>query len=123
MDLTNTGDLPVITDAASNIDLQSKWGTFWSTLSTALGALSGVMTMLTIFGFVIIVVSLLKFLYEKRKSQGAGGVAGQQAKPIYWALALGGVLIAPEVLIPIFLAVFDLLINLFINLGNSAGVW
>ncbi|KAB1646173.1 hypothetical protein F8O06_05255 [Pseudoclavibacter sp. CFCC 14310] len=123
MDIIGYGDLPIVTDAASNINLQSKWGTFWGSVSSALSGVSGVMTMITIVGFIMIVLSLGKFLYEKRKSQGAGGIAGQQAKPIWWALALGGLLIAPEVLVPIFLGVFDILINLVINLGNSAGIW
>lgn len=116
-------DLPVITEAASNVNLRGSWTTFWTTISGALQGVSGVFTMLTIAGFAIIIISLFKFLYDKRKSQGAGGIAGQQAKPIWWALALGGLLIAPDVLVPLFLGIFDIVINLVINIGTNAGVW
>jgi hypothetical protein len=88
----------------TDIDLVGAWSTFWSTVS---GAISGpVKTTLVVVGIGLILFTVVKFLWDKRR--GNGGRHG----PIWWTLIFGAVLISPDVLLPLILGILQWVINL-----------
>lgn len=96
-----------------SIDLVSAWNTFWNTVG---GVISGpVQTTITVIGIGLILFTVVKYLWDKRR--GTGG----KTSPIWWTLVFGGVLIAPQVLIPLLLSVLQWVINLVIKV--VAPVW
>jgi hypothetical protein len=100
--LANTGE----------IDLSGGWTTVWNAIS---GPLATFTTFLTAVGVIIIVMAVLKFLWDKRRGSGGGG-GGQGASSIGWAIALGAVLAGPNLILPLVLEVVDIFANAAINL-------
>ena len=87
----------------NTLNLVASWNTFWGTVSGAIS--TPVQTMLTVVGIGLIVFTVVKFLWDKRR----GGSA--KSSPVWWTLIFGGVLIAPGFLIPIVLSVLQVAIN------------
>ncbi|WP_159604617.1 hypothetical protein [Agromyces humi] len=94
----------MIIHTAAQVDLVDAWSVFWSTVSSAFdGPLK---VLLIVVGIGLIAFSLLKFVWDKRR----GGSARQS--PIWWTLGLGGLLIAPDILIPLALGILSWVINI-----------
>jgi hypothetical protein len=88
----------------NEIDLVGSWNIFWQAIS---GAISGpVKTTMIIVGVGLILFTIVKYLWDKRRGSG-----GRQS-PIWWTLIFGGVLIAPDVLLPLVLSILQWAINL-----------
>lgn len=97
------------------IDLVSAWSTFWSKIGASYTG-TPIETVVTIIGIALIALTLLKFGWDKRRGGGA------KQSPIWWTLALGGLLISPNVLIPAILRALQWVINLALGLlGNVTG--
>lgn len=88
-------------------DLSATWTDFWGRVS---GELGGVTQLLAFVGLVLIVGSIIKYFWDRRRG---GANAGQ----LLWAFGAGAILAAPDFLIPLFLNVVDLLINAFGSAG------
>jgi hypothetical protein len=103
----------MLVHATKSVDLVGSWTKFWDVVS---GAITGpVQTTITVIGVGLILFSIVKFLWDKRRGQGG------KASPIWWTLIFGGVLIAPEVLLPLLLSILQWAINL--GLKVIAPVW
>lgn len=86
----------------NSIALADSWGKIWGAIS---GSFGGLATMLAIIGLFIILGSVGKWLWDKRK--GGGGGMGKMAIP----LLIGVILAGPGVIIPIFLRLLDFVVN------------
>lgn len=88
----------------NSVDFAAAWTTFWGAINR--GEFSKLMTIITVIGVVVFVFALLGFAWQKRK--GGGG----NTKGLWWALAIGAVASAPNVIIPILLTIVDLVVNI-----------
>lgn len=94
------------------VDLSSGWTSVWDGLKGD-GAFAGVMNLLTAVGAVIVVMAIAKLLWEKRRGGGGGGggMGGGKTDGIMWALALGAILAAPNLILPVMLTILDTIAN------------
>lgn len=98
----------------NQVNLVGAWNTFWGTVG---GVITGpVQTTITVIGIGLILFTIVKYLWDKRRGTGGG-----KTSPIWWTLAFGGVLIAPEVLIPLILGILQWVINLVLKVVQP--VW
>ncbi|KQO98842.1 hypothetical protein [Leifsonia sp. Leaf264] len=97
---------------SSTLDLKGAWSTFWQKVSGSYEG-SAVETTVTIVGVALIAWSILKFFWDKRRGGGA------RQSPIWWTLALGGLMIGPNFLIPAILTALQLVINAAVKLLQS----
>lgn len=108
--LVHTGDI-------GKVDLTGAWGKFQSTvLDKLIAPGSPISTTLTIIGVAVILGAVLKYFWDKRRGGGARGHG-----PIWWTLGIGGILVAPTVLLPLFFMVLDKIINIVIGVVNGSG--
>ncbi|MFE6966706.1 hypothetical protein ACFVAJ_16480 [Agromyces sp. NPDC057679] len=98
----------MIIHTAAQVDLTGAWSTFWSTVSSAFSG--PLKVVLIVVGVGLIAFSILKFIWDKRRGGGA------RQSPIWWTLAIGGLLIAPDVLIPVVLSILEWVINLALKI-------
>lgn len=96
---------------ADEVDLSGAWSQFWD----ALPGDSGIWNILTIVGVAMVVFSLLSYLWAHRRGTGWGN----GAQIIVGMLIIGGVLMAPSLLIPLFLNILDFLINFFVGVFQA----
>lgn len=90
------------------VDLAGGWNNVWGVIKGALGGFAG---LLTAVGVIVVVAALVKWLWDKRRGGGGGGSAA-----VGWAIAVGSVLAAPGLIIPLILGIFDVVANAVINL-------
>ena len=91
------------------IDLESGFQTFWSAIPNS----AGVATVLTAIGVLIILFTVVPWIWQRRK----GGFQGMQGFP-WMGVVFAAVLAGPQVVIPLLLRVLSLLTNLLIQLAN-----
>jgi hypothetical protein len=87
-----------------SVDLVGSWTTFWGTISSAITG--PVKTTIIVIGIGLILYTVVKYVWDKRR--GGGGKTG----PVWWTLIFGGILIAPDALLPLFLSILQWAINL-----------
>jgi len=98
----------------ASVNLSTNWSSINSSLTSALGG-SQLSSMLAIVGTVLVVFAVAKWLWDRRRNQGGNHQA------LLYTLVFGGVLAAPDVIIPMLLSILDVVINLGINLVNHGG--
>lgn len=76
----------------------------WDKLWASLGSFGSLTTFLSIFGVVIVIAAIVKYVFDKRR--GGGNPSG-----LLWGLVAGGLLAAPGLVIPALLVIADALIN------------
>jgi uncharacterized membrane protein len=89
---------------STTVNLSSSWSKIWTTLSTSTG-FSSLQWVLTVVGLLLILGSVLRYVWAKR----TGGQGGHQH--IMWTLFIGAILMLPDVLVPVLLTIADALIN------------
>jgi len=95
----------------TTINLVNGWNTVWTAVSSALGPLS---TLLTAIGAILMVGSILGYLWERRKG-------GKDHSKLMWTLLIGAVLAGPTLLIPMFLHIADFVANSIAHLLTKGG--
>jgi hypothetical protein len=90
---------------SKTVDLSSSWGKIWTALSNSTG-FSKLQWVITVVGIILILSSLLRYLWSRRTGGGQGG-----HQPVFWTLFVGAILMLPQVLIPVILTVADAIIN------------
>lgn len=96
---------------AEEVNLKASWGKFWGDFSQAVG--TQLLGMITMVGMLLVVGSVLKWLWDRRRGNG-GGMGG--ANTVMWTLLLGATLAAPGLLIPLFLQLLDGIANAFVSI-------
>lgn len=103
--------------AATNIDLSGSWDSFWGTFQ---GSIGPVMTLITMVGMLLVVGSVLKWLWDRRRGGGGGGGGGMGgANTVMWTLLLGATLAAPNLLIHQILTFLDAVANAFVSVFQT----
>lgn len=97
--------------AAGDVDLAGAWDKLWSAISSEI---SGLLDILTIVGVALVVFSIITYFWQKRR----GGNMSEGSSTIFWVMALGALLCAPQVLIPLFMTLLDQILNAAINIIN-----
>ena len=102
--------LPIV----ASVDFASSWTTLWNSVS---GSISGLTKILGIIGLLLVVGSVLKWLWDRRR----GGVGGgfQAHSHILFTLVLGAVLAAPNFMIDWMLVILDTIVNAIASIGQS----
>ena len=102
--------LPII----ASVDFASSWTSLWNSVS---GSISGLTKLLGIVGLLLVVGSVLKWLWDRRR----GGVGGgfQAHSHILFTLVLGAVLAAPNFMINWMLVILDTIVNAIASIGQS----
>jgi hypothetical protein len=67
--------------------------------------------MLTFIGTALVVIAVAKWAWDRRR----GGGMGQGAQPLWGALIIGGVMLAPTVLLPLALTILDGVANIAVQ--------
>lgn len=75
---------------------------------------SNVLTFMTVLGVVILVISVVIWLWQRRK----GGGAGMQGFP-WIAVVLAGALAGPQLVIPAIIGVLQFVVGFVITIVNS----
>jgi hypothetical protein len=105
--------LPPMFPATTSINLSGDWTSLWNPISSQLGP---VMTILSWAGVLIVVGGVAKWAWDRKK-----GMPGRHGG-VLWALAIGALLAAPGVVIPIILGLADVVVNAIAGaLGSSGG--
>lgn len=96
----------------SDIDFAGGWSDFWSAIKS--GAGPGFTALLVVLGVAFAVVGAVLFVVSRvrKKGDGNGKVLG--------LVGIGVVLLAPDVILPIFLTIFDWVANTAITLWKNA---
>lgn len=93
---------------ADKINLAGSWATFWSKLNQ--GTFGQVMVYVGWIGLGVLLASVIKFAWDKRR--GSGG----QTSALLWSAIVGAICAAPNFLFPLVLKLADLLLNAGANL-------
>ena len=96
------------------IDLNGSWGRFWGSI-TSTASIGRLMTLLSIIGVLIVAAALVKWAWDRRRGMSGGGGSGA----VWGSLLVGAVLSAPNLLIPIVLQIFDILVNSIAKIWNA----
>lgn len=92
------------------VNMASKWAALWAKVNQ--GDWATLSQLLTWVGIVLIIFAFGKWLWDKRRG-GGGGMGGSTS--VIVAAVIGGLLSAPEILIPVVLTIADLLVNLVVR--------
>ena len=104
---------PPASTPTGKVDFASSWQTFWGTIS---GSLGGFTKILGIIGLLLVVGSVLKWLWERRR----GGQQGFKShEGLLYTLVLGAVLAAPSFMIFWMLTILDTIVNAIASIGGS----
>ncbi len=98
----------------NTINLAAGWATVWNPIKAALGPLSA---LLTAVGVLVVVAALVKWIWDKRRGGGGGGTSA-----IWWAVGVGVLFAAPDLVIPLLLGILDAIANAVVGIfkGNGA---
>lgn len=91
--------LPAAGGNTSN--LAGGWNNVFSKINSAF---PGLLTLMTSLGVLIVVGAIGKYFWDKRRG-------GANASALGWSLAVGGLLAAPGLIVPICLKIADSVIN------------
>lgn len=94
----------------ANVNLAAGWTTVWSAIQSAIG--SQVTALLTAIGVILVVGAILKWIWDRRR--GGGG----NHSHLLYTLLIGGILAAPDFIIPVILTILDTLINVIVSIGS-----
>ena len=103
-----------VASAGNSVNLAQSWSTLWAAVN---GSIGGLIKVLGIIGLLLVVGSVLKWLWERRRGGAGGGF--QAHSHILFTLVLGAVLAAPNFMIPWILTVLDTIVNAIASIGSS----
>jgi hypothetical protein len=100
----------VMASGGDEIDLSGGWDTLWGSLTDATG-FGNVMNLVTVIGVAIVVLAFLGWLWKKFSNRPVPGMGSGGGSGLVWAMIVGAVLTAPNLLLPTVLTFVDLLLN------------
>ncbi|GAB3176137.1 hypothetical protein GCM10027059_50530 [Myceligenerans halotolerans] len=99
--------------AAEPIDLDGSWSVLWGSIISASG-MGRVADLVSVLGVALVVVSVIGWIWQRRRRGGGGRNAG-----LVVALIIGAIMAGPNVLLPRLLWIVDALVNAFVNLLDA----
>lgn len=90
----------------SNLNLVTAWNTLWTQLTSWAPGLG---TFLAVAGLLVIVITVGKWLWDKRRGGGAGGFPTM-------ALIFGLLLAGPTIVVPVVLSIFQVLFAIVVSI-------
>lgn len=97
------------------VSFAGEWDRVWQTIEASAPGLDGT---LKFVAAIIVAWVIIRWIKDSRN-----GGAGQKSKSIWMPLLGAAVLAAPGLLIPVFLTIADILVNLALGLvGGAAGI-
>lgn len=104
---------PPASTPTGQVDFASSWQTWWTSISTSLG---GFTKILGIIGLLLVVGSVLKWLWERRRNGLTGGFKAHEG--LVYTLVLGAVLASPNFMIFWMLTILDTVVNAIASIGG-----
>lgn len=95
--------------SAAGSNLKGGWSKVFSSINSAFPNL---LTLLGAVGVIIVVLAIAKYFWDKRRG-------GANPANLGWSLAVGGLLAAPALIIPILLGFADAVINAVSNIAGG----
>lgn len=99
--------------AVAAIDLDGGWDVLWGSIISASG-MGRVAALAGALGVALVVVSLIGWIWQRRRRGGGGRNAG-----LVVALVIGAIMAGPNVLLPRLLWIVDAVVNAFVNLLDA----
>lgn len=104
----------------AGVDFSSGWNGLYGAFTAAVGTQFALG--MSMFGVGLLVFALIKFLWEKRKGTGSGlGGSNGGLSPLGWTLVFATLMVAPGILIPLFLKIGELVADFGIALFKPLG--
>ncbi|XKH58317.1 hypothetical protein LG293_16970 (plasmid) [Citricoccus nitrophenolicus] len=94
------------------ISVAAEWDTLWASVESSAPGLTGI---LSFFGIAVGAWAVIKWMMDARS-----GGATRAGKGPLWMLAFASLLIAPTLVIPLVLNIFDIVANLVLGLVGGA---
>lgn len=91
------------------VGVRKGWDTFWGAVSGPAGPLLDV---LVVIGVLFIIASVVGFIWKKARNKGGSFTA------VIIMLVVGLFCITPNVIIPILASAVDVVLNVFVSLGE-----
>ena len=91
------------------VGVRKGWDTFWGAVSGPAGPLLDV---LVVIGVLFIIAAVASYIWKKARNRG-GNLGG-----VLLMLVIGLFLITPSVIIPILASAVDVVLNVFVSLGE-----
>ena len=95
--------------SATTVNFASDWTSVDSAINSALG--SSLITFLGVIGTLLIVFSVVKYIWDKRRGGGGGGHTH-----VMYTLLIGAILAVPSVIMPAILTILDGVVNVFLKI-------
>lgn len=101
--------------SADKIDLKGNYEEFMSTIAG--GDLQAFLKVAAWFGAAILGIAIFKYFWNRRRGGGKGG--GGASTGVLFAALVGGILVAPNALLPFVLGLIDAIMNACISIGST----
>ena len=101
--------------SADKIDLKGNFEEFISTVGGS--DLQAFFKVAAWIGAAILGIAIAKYFWNRRRGGGKGGGGGSTG--ILFAALVGGILVAPNALLPFVLGLIDAIMNAFISIGST----
>jgi hypothetical protein len=101
------GAVGAIFASTTTVNFASDWTSIDAALNSALG--SSLITFLGVIGTILIIFSVVKYIWDKRR--GGGG----NHQHVMWTLLIGAILAVPAVVMPAVLTILDAIVNVFLK--------
>jgi len=111
--ITGSGSNPD-SGSSGSVNFASDWNNFWTSISGSLGGLTKV---LGIIGLLLVVGSVLKWFWDRRR--GNVGQGFQAHSHVVYTAVLGAILAAPDFMMQWILTLVDVIVNAISSIGNS----
>ena len=104
----------------AGVDFTSGWNALYGAFTAAVGTQFALG--MSMFGVGLLVFALVKFFWDKRKGTGGGlGGAGGGLSPLGWTLVFATLMVAPGILVPVFLRICELIADFGMALIKPVG--
>lgn len=98
--------------AAGEVNLRGNWDKIWS----AVAGDSKATLILSIIGTIIVVFSVIMWFWAKRRRNPGSMAEHGSSRALIGAMGVGILFVAPGILIPLCLGIFDIVANIIIRL-------
>jgi len=95
----------------ADVNLKGSWSNFWGAITAGFPLIT---SMMSFVGVALVVIAVAKWVWERRRQGGAGN-----HQPLWGALLVGALLVAPTVLLPLLLTILDGVANIGVSVFKA----